>query len=138
MVRTDPSGRYACLYKRWHLIGLEVGISVASVAVRGESTGAAIGWNADVVATAKRDLKPGEMLDGEGGYTVWGKLFQAQKSHAAGGLPLGLAHEVKVVRPVKKGQSLTWADVAMDESLSAYKIRREMEAAFGPQLKKAA
>ena len=138
MVRTDPSGRYACLYKRWHMIGLEVGISVASVAVRGESTGAAIGWNADVVATAKRDLKPGEMLDGEGGYTVWGKLFQAQKSHAAGGLPLGLAHEVKVIRPVKKGQSLTWADVAMDETLPAYKIRREMEAAFGQQLKKAA
>ena len=138
MVRTDPSGRYACLYKRWHLIGLEVGISVASVALRGESTGAAIGWNADVVATAKRDLKPGEMLDGEGGYTVWGKLFQAQKSHAVGGLPLGLAHEVKVIRPVKKGQSLTWADVAMDETLPAYKVRREMEAAFAPQLKKAA
>ena len=138
MVRTDPSGRYACLYKRWHLIGLEVGISVASVAVRGESTGAAIGWNADVVATAKRDLKPGDMLDGEGGYTVWGKLFQAQKSHAVGGLPLGLAHEVKVIRPVKKGQSLTWADVAMDQTLPAYKLRREMEAAFAPKLKKAA
>ena len=138
MVRTDPSGRYACLYKRWHLIGLEVGISVASVAVRGESTGAAIGWNADVVATAKRDLKPGDMLDGEGGYTVWGKLFQAQKSHAVGGLPLGLAHEVKVIRPVKKGQSLTWADVAMDQTLPAYKLRREMEAAFAPKLIKAA
>jgi predicted homoserine dehydrogenase-like protein len=138
MVRTDPSGRYACLYKRWHLIGLEVGISVASVAVRGESTGSAICWNADVVATAKRDLKPGEMLDGEGGYTVWGKLFQAEKSHSAGGLPLGLAHDVKVVRPVKQGQSLTWADVAIDESLSAYKTRREMESLFSPQLRKAA
>ena len=138
MVRTDPSGRYACLYKRWHLIGLEVGISVASVAVRGESTGAAICWNADVVATAKRDLQPGEMLDGEGGYTVWGKLFQAEKSHAVGGLPLGLAHEVKVVRPVKKGQSLTWADVVIDESLPAYKVRREMETMFAPALKKAA
>ena len=138
MVRTDPSGRYACLYKRWHLIGLEVGVSVASVAVRGESTGAAICWNADVVATAKRDLHPGEMLDGEGGYTVWGKLFQAEKSHAVGGLPLGLAHEVKVVRPVKKGQSLTWADVVIDESLPAYKVRREMETMFAPALKKAA
>ena len=40
MVRTDPSGRYACLYKRWHLIGLELGISVASVGLRGEPTGA--------------------------------------------------------------------------------------------------
>ena len=54
---TDPSGRYFTLYKRWHLIGLEVGLSVASVALRGEATGAAVGWNADVVATAKRDLK---------------------------------------------------------------------------------
>ena len=138
MVRTDPTGRYACLYKRWHLIGLEVGISVASVALRGESTGSAICWNADVVATAKRDLKPGEILDGEGGYTVWGKLFQAHKSHATGGLPLGLAHDVRVLRPVKKGQSLTWDDVAIDETLSAYRIRREMESMFAPQLRKAA
>ena len=98
----------------------------------------ATGWNADVVATAKRDLKPGEMLDGEGGYTVWGKLFQAEKSHGVGGLPLGLAHDVKVVRSVKKGQSLTWADVAIDESLPAYKVRREMETLFAPGLKKAA
>ena len=133
MVRTDPSGRYACLYKRWHLIGLELGISVASVGLRGEPTGAATCFNADVIATAKRDLKPGEMLDGEGGYTVWGKLFQAGKSIAYGGLPLGLAHQVKLTRAVPKGQSLTWADVTMDASLPAYKARREMEALFsGP------
>ncbi|HEX4327778.1 MAG TPA: SAF domain-containing protein, partial [Burkholderiales bacterium] len=138
MVRTDPSGRYACLYKRWHLIGLEVGISVASVGLRREPTGVATCWNADVVATAKRDLVPGEMLDGEGGYTVWGKLFQAQKSASVGGLPLGLAHNVKVTRPVKQGQSLTWADVAMDETSSAYKTRREMESMFAGGLKKAA
>lgn len=131
MVRTDPSGRYACLYKRWHLIGLEVGISVASVGLRGEATGAAVGLHADVVATAKRDLKPGELLDGEGGYTVHGKLFQAQASLKLGGLPLGLAHNVKVLRPVKAGQSLTWADVVIDENLPAYKIRKEMEAVFG-------
>jgi predicted homoserine dehydrogenase-like protein len=127
MVRTDPGGRYACLYKRWHLIGLELGISVASVGLRGEPTGAATCFNADVVATAKRDLKPGEMLDGEGGYTVWGKLFQADKSLALGGLPLGLAHQVKLIRAVAKGQPLTWADVAIDESLPACKVRREME-----------
>jgi predicted homoserine dehydrogenase-like protein len=131
-VRTDPSGRYACLYKRWHLIGLEVGISVASVGLRGESTGAALGFEADVIATAKRDLVPGEMLDGEGGYTVWGKLVPAAKSLRAGGLPLGLAHQVKVVRPVARGQSLTWADVAMDTTLAAYRVRREMETLFAP------
>ena len=131
MVRTDPSGRYACLYKRWHLIGLELGISVASVGLRREPTGSATGWRADVIATAKRDLKPGEMLDGEGGYTVWGKLFPADKSLAYGGLPLGLAHGVKLLKPVAAGQSLRWSDVALDESLTALRTRREMEREFG-------
>ena len=127
---TDPSGRYFTLYKRWHLIGLEVGVSVASVALRNEPTGVATHWNADVVATAKRDLRPGELLDGEGGYTVWGKLLPATTSKKMGGLPLGLAHGVKVVRPVAKGQSLSWDDVAMDTTTHAYKIRREMEAGY--------
>jgi predicted homoserine dehydrogenase-like protein len=130
MVRTDPSGRYACLYKRWHLIGLEVGISVAAVGLRRESTGAAVCFNADVVATAKRDLQPGDILDGEGGYTVWGKLLPAQKSIAFGGLPLGLAHGTKLVRAVKAGVPIAWRDVALDEALPALKVRREMEALF--------
>ncbi len=135
---TDPSGRYFTLYKRWHLIGLEVGLSVASVALRGEPTGVAHCWNADVVATAKRDLRVGEMLDGEGGYTVWGKLLPADTSARMGGLPLGLAHNVKLTRAVKKGQSLSWADVAMDTSTSAYKTRREMEAMFAAPVLKTA
>jgi len=127
---TDPSGRYFTLYKRWHLIGLEVGVSVASVALRGEPTGVATGWNADVVATAKRDLQAGELLDGEGGYTVWGKLLPAATSLAIGGLPLGLAHDVKLLRPVKQGQSLSWTDVAMDTTTNAYRTRKAMEAMF--------
>ena len=126
MVRTDPSGRYACLYKRWHLIGLEVGISVASVGVRGESTGSPICLNADVVATAKRDLAPGEILDGEGGYTVVGSLFQAHRSKQINALPLGLAHDLKVARPVKAGQHLCWDDVQADTSLAAYRLREQM------------
>ncbi len=113
-------------------------MSVASVALRGEPTGVATCWNADVVATAKRDLAPGELLDGEGGYTVWGKLLPAETSMRLGGLPLGLAHNVKVTRAVKKGQSLSWADVAMDTSTPAYKVRREMEQLFAaPMLKSA-
>jgi predicted homoserine dehydrogenase-like protein len=127
---TDPSGRYFTLYKRWHLIGLEVGMSVASVALRKEATGVPYCWNADVVATAKRDLHPGDVLDGEGGYTVWGKLLPAKKSSQMGGLPLGLAHQVKVIRPVKKGQSLCWDDVAIDKTTDAYRVRKEMEAMF--------
>ena len=133
---TDPSGRYFTLYKRWHLIGLEVGVSVASVALRGEPTGVATGWNADVVATAKRDLQAGEMLDGEGGYTVWGKLLPAATSVAIGGLPLGLAHNVKLTRAVKQGQSLSWADVAMDTATNAYRTRKAMEQMFAaPKLR---
>ena len=124
---TDPSGRYFTLYKRWHLIGLEVGMSVASVALRRESTGQAIGWHADVVATAKRDLKPGEVLDGEGGFTVWGKLLPAGISMQMGGLPLGLAHGIKVIRPVAKGQALSWGDVAIDATTRAYQLRKELE-----------
>jgi predicted homoserine dehydrogenase-like protein len=134
MVRTDPSGRYACLYKRWHLIGLEVGISVASVGLRGEATGVASCFNADVVATAKRDLAAGELLDGEGGYTVWGKLLPSSRSLALGGLPLGLAHNVKLVRAVRQGEALVWNDVAIDERLPAYRTRHEMEALFAPRV----
>ncbi len=128
---TDPSGRYFTLYKRWHLIGLEVGVSVASVALRGEPTGVPTAWNADVVATAKRDLQPGDQLDGEGGFTVWGKLQPARASLAMDGLPLGLAHGVRVLRPVRKGQCLCWADVAVDTGTHAWQVRKEMEQTFG-------
>jgi predicted homoserine dehydrogenase-like protein len=129
-VKTDPSGRYACMYKRWHLIGLEVGISVASVGIRGEATGSPSGFRADAVATAKRDLLAGELLDGEGGYTVVGKLMPAAESLRLGALPLGLAHQAKVLRPVPAGAPLLWSDVAVDEASSAVRLRREMEVAF--------
>ncbi|MDH5577363.1 MAG: SAF domain-containing protein [Betaproteobacteria bacterium] len=128
-VLTDDSGRYACLYKRWHLIGLEVGISVASVGLRGEPTGCATGFRADAVATAKRALKPGELLDGEGGYTVVGRLMPAADSLAQGCLPLGLAHGWKVLKPVAAGQPVRWSDVAVDADAVAVKVRREMETA---------
>jgi predicted homoserine dehydrogenase-like protein len=127
-VKTDSTGRYMCQYKKWHLIGLELGISVANVGLRRESTGTAQFFNADVVATAKRELKVGELLDGEGGYTVFGKLVPATKSLKQRNLPLGVAHHLKIVKSVKKDQMLTWDDVQVDESLPAVKIRREIEA----------
>ena len=124
---TDPSGEYASMYKPSHLIGLELGISVASVALRKEATGAATGFRGDCVATAKRDLKAGETLDGEGGYTVWGKLMPAADSIAAKALPIGLAHKVKLVRDVPAGRAVSWDDVTVDETMEAVRIRREME-----------
>ena len=130
---TDVSGNYSALWKPYHLIGLELGISVASAALRNESTGAPTGFRGDAVATAKRDLKAGETLDGEGGYTVYGKLMPAADSLAAGGLPIGLAHGVTLKNPVALNQPVGWADVEIDETVQAVAIRREMEAMFaGP------
>jgi len=137
-VKTDPSGRYACMYKRWHLIGLEVGISVASVGLRGEPTGCPTGWRADAVALAKKNLLAGEILDGEGGYTVVGRLMPAADSLAQGCLPLGLAHGWKLLRPVAAGQPVRWNDVAIDAASSAVRARREMEQAFGAPVRNAA
>jgi predicted homoserine dehydrogenase-like protein len=127
---TDPSGRYTALYKPYHLIGLELGISVASAGLRSEPTGAATDFRGDAVATAKRDLAAGEMLDGEGGFTVWGKLMPAADSLRLGGLPIGLAHNVPLRNPVKAGSPLRWLDVSIDETTEAVRVRREMEATF--------
>ncbi len=132
------TGRYACMYKPWHLIGLELGISVAMVGGRREPTGCATGWRADAVAMAKRDLAIGELLDGEGGYTVSGHLMSAADSIAAGALPIGLANKVALRHPVPAGRILSWDDVAIDDTAEAVKIRREMERLFAPDPARAA
>ncbi len=131
-LRTDPSGRYAALYRPYHLIGLELPISVLRVGLRSEPTGRPTGFRADVVAVAKTDLAEGQVLDGEGGYTVYGALLPAAASLARGCLPIGLAHGVALRRPVPAGQTLTWDDVLYETNNPAVRIRRLMEKTFGP------
>jgi predicted homoserine dehydrogenase-like protein len=126
-VHTDSTGRYAALWRPYHLIGLELGVSVASAALRREPTGCSEAWRGDVAATAKRDLRAGEILDGEGGAMVWGKCIPAARSLAENALPIGLAHGVRLVTDVPKGASLRQSDVALDVTLDAVKLRREME-----------
>lgn len=133
-VVTDDSGRYMCNYKRWHLIGLELGISVASVGIRKEPTGAAHEFRADVAAVSKRELKKGEILDGEGGYTVAGGLRPASISVAEGYVPLGLAHNVTLIRDIPEGQPVKWSDVQADTNTDAYRLRREVEASISKNL----
>lgn len=128
----DASGTYAALFRPVHLIGFELGISVAAIALHGEPTGAPRAFLADVAAIAKRDLAAGEILDGEGGYTVWGKQIPAARSLAAGALPLGLAQQVRLLRPKKAGEMLTFADVALNAADPLLRLRREMEARFAP------
>ena len=124
---TDATGRYAAMYKPFHLIGLELSISVLNVALRGEPTGSCKAWRGDAVAVAKRALKAGEMLDGEGGYTVYAKLIPAARSLSLGALPIGLASGVKIVRDIPVGEFVKAADVTLDESSQAVRVRHEME-----------
>jgi predicted homoserine dehydrogenase-like protein len=137
-VHTDPSGCYAALWRPYHLIGLELGVSVASAALRREPTGAAEAWRGDVVATAKRDLAVGEVLDGEGGAMVWGRCVPAERSLSLGALPIGLAHGFALKRAVQAGGTVGWADVAFDPDSEAVKLRREMEAAAAMGRRRAA
>jgi predicted homoserine dehydrogenase-like protein len=110
-VATDPSGRYAALWRPYHFIGLELAVSVASAVLRREPTGCGTDWAADCVAVAKRDLRAGEVLDGEGGATVWGKCIPARRSLAEGAVPIGLAHGVALARAVNAGAMLSAADL---------------------------
>lgn len=129
-LKTDDSGRYAAQYKPFHLIGLELGVSVANIMCRGEPTGQTRTFAADVVAAAKRDLKPGEKLDGEGGFMVFGKIMPAEDSLRIEGLPIGLAHGLVLKREVKKDQGLSWQDVEYEENNQSVAVRKEMEAHF--------
>jgi predicted homoserine dehydrogenase-like protein len=131
-LKTDASGWYAAMYKPYHLIGLELGISVLSAALRGEPTGQPQDWRGDAVAVAKRDLRAGEMLDGEGGYMVWGKLVPTERSMAEGALPIGLAHGVTLLCNVNAGELVRWTDVTVPDSEAA-RARHEMERRFLPK-----
>ena len=130
---TDASGRYAAMYKPFHLIGLELSISVLNVALRGEPTGHCRAWRGDAVAVAKRAMQAGETLDGEGGYTVYAKLIPARRSLKLNALPIGLAHHVTLKRDIAAGEFLSAADATLDDDAQAVRIRREMERQGGTE-----
>jgi predicted homoserine dehydrogenase-like protein len=130
-VATDPSGRYAALWRPYHFIGLELGVSVASAALRREPTGCGDAWRGDVVAVAKRNLRAGETLDGEGGACAWGKCIPAARSRALDALPIGLAHGIRLVRDVAEGAIITIADAPPDPAAEVVRMRAEMVAACG-------
>ena len=124
-VSTDKTGHYMSLYKKWHLIGLELGVSIASVGLRGEATGVATCFNADVSAFAKRDLAAGSILDGEGGFTIYGEVRPAADSVANNYLPLGLANQVKLKNSIKIDHPITIDDVELETSSAAYAMRQK-------------
>ena len=131
---TDSTGKYSALYRPYHLIGLELGVSVASVALRRESTGCPMTFSADVVSVAKRDLGIGELLDGEGGSTVWGKILPAASSLNLKALPIGFASGLALRNPITQGSVVTWNDVRMGELSDIHQLRNEMEREFSASL----
>ncbi len=124
---TDTSGKYTAMYRPYHLIGLELNISIFAAFILNKATGSPISFSSDVVAVAKRNLKAGQFLDGEGGYTVWGKLLPAEKSVRKKGLPIGLANHIKLKNDVIAGNIVKWQDVEIDETSPIVLLRRKME-----------
>jgi predicted homoserine dehydrogenase-like protein len=129
-VKTDPSGRYAAMYRPYHLVGLELPVSIMRVGLLGQATGSPISFTADVVARAKKDLSVGEVLDGDGGYTVYGTLRPAKESVREGELPVELASDMRLKRSISRGEIIRWADVEYASSSPLIALRREMEAEF--------
>jgi predicted homoserine dehydrogenase-like protein len=126
-LQTSRNGRYAALYRPYHLIGLETTVSVLSAGCLGEATGSPEAFRADAVAAAKRNLPSGEQLDGEGGFTVYATLASAAVSVAEGALPIGLAHSVRLLRSIKAGEVIRYEDVELPPDSPARTLRRELE-----------
>lgn len=124
---TDTSGRYAARWRPHRLAGMELALSALSVALRGEATGCPQAWRADVAATAKRDLAPGERLDGIGGTTMFGTLVPAATLATGQLLPLALAQDATLRQPVPAGRMIGWDDVTAADGLElALELRAEM------------
>ena len=124
---TDESGKYTCLYRPFHMIGLETGISVAAVGTRGEPTGCPTAFHADVVSVAKGDLKAGTVLDGEGGYHVYGRVIPARLSVRNRCLPLGFSGGKRLLRDIRAGEVIPYEAVEYDADCLTMRIRRELE-----------
>ena len=125
---TDKSGWYGSMWRPFHLIGLETAISVLSACLRHEPTGVSRVFRGDAVATAKGDFAAGEFLDGEGGHKVWAKAIPASRSVTENALPIGLAHHIKLKRPVKRDQIVTLDDVEVVEDLDIHTFREQQKA----------
>ena len=111
---TDSSGNYSAIWRPYHYIGLELAQSIYSISLDLKPTGFTKNYNSDVAAVAKKDLKVGEKLDGEGGFCARGKLISSQKSKEDGILPLGLTDSAIVNRNIKKDELIKLTDVDLD------------------------
>jgi len=118
--------RYALLYRPHHLIGHEMPVTVARMMLYGHDCGAPVTKTSEVIAQAKRPLKAGEILDGEGGFTVYGLIERASIARQEKLVPMGLTHGAKVLRDIAEDEGITFDNVKVADSF-AYKLWREGE-----------
>jgi predicted homoserine dehydrogenase-like protein len=131
----DPTGQIASMWRPFHLIGLEIGTSIASIAVRGEATGAPeAGFIGDVGCATRKAMRAGELIDGEGGYAVYGTTAAAERSIRERLVPMGLSQGCTLVRDVPADHWITEADVKFDESSFLWKKRREQIRSLTPSV----
>ena len=125
------NGKYGLMYRPYHFVGLETPISVVTAALRGEATGAPMGAPvSEVITVAKRALSPGDVLDGDGGYTVYGEAERAPVATAENLLPMGLSDGATVMSPVAQGAVVTKADVTLKEGSFAADLRTRQDLLF--------
>ncbi|MDC0621850.1 homoserine dehydrogenase [Candidatus Pelagibacter sp.] len=111
---TDSSGNYSAIWRPYHYIGLELAQSIYSIALDNRATGFTKNYNADVASYAKKDLKIGDKLDGEGGFCARGKLITSQKSKDKKILPLGLTDNAILKKNINKDQVIRLDDVELN------------------------
>lgn len=117
-------GPYYSFYRPYHLASVEAHLSVMELVVDRRPTLVAEHWTAEVAARSKRDLKPGDVIDGIGGHTVAGLIDDAGDFRRDNLVPLGVLAGAKIVRPVKAGEPLTYADVEIDTSQTIWALRQ--------------
>ncbi|HZA19439.1 MAG TPA: oxidoreductase [Actinomycetota bacterium] len=109
-------GPYFALIRPYHLANLEVPVTIVRVVRDGRPALVPDGHHAEVGATAKRDLEPGDVIEGIGGDEVYGFTWSATEASERGLVPLGLTEGARVSSRVSRGQPLTFDDVEIDES----------------------
>ena len=111
---TDSSGNYSAIWRPYHYIGLELAQSIYSIALDNRATGFTKNYNAEVASIAKKDLKKGEKLDGEGGFCARGRLITSEKSKKEKILPLGLTDNAILKKDISKDETIKIEDVELN------------------------
>lgn len=125
-VDMSEDGTRALLWRPFHLVGVETPYSVAQAVLFKTGTASPLpDSTVEVVAAAKRDLPAGTVLNGMGGNMVLGLAENAGAATRQHLLPLGLANQVRLRRPVSADTVLTFDDLEAPGDTPCWRLRRE-------------